>query len=310
MRASMIRLSLAVAALLLCGASITYTVLLCLTFADTTPMRLLAASTGFALELVKFSLFPVGVALWQHRQRLAALSCFSLGTVLVSVSFLASVSFFDEAAAAKASAALAGSTRYQVQQAQLEAIGKRIVLLQESAARDIEHGYRARANDTLESLEEVEQERKQLVTQLAAKPGNTGKPVAPGLVYSILAALIEVCAVAALVLPGKYLLADRNRDFRSPSRARETYEKTARLGQELNNLSHTQEQTENRSKQPAAPTPITTDLAQALQSGTVQPSYRAIARYLRCRHAKAKEAAQGLIQKGVLRSSGSGLQLA
>lgn len=177
MRASMIRLSLAVAALLLCGASITYTVLLCLTFADTTPMRLLAAGTGFALELVKFSLFPVGVALWQHRERLGALCCFALGTVLVAVSFLASVSFFDEATAAKASAALVGSTRYQAQQAQLEAVGERIALLQDSAARDLQHGYRARANDTLASLEEVERERKRLIAQLDAQPGNRWLPL-------------------------------------------------------------------------------------------------------------------------------------
>jgi len=292
MRTGLIRLSLAVAALLLCGASITYTVLLCLTFADTTPMRLLAVGTGFALELVKFSLFPVGVALWQCRRRLASLCCYSLGLVLVAVSFLASVSFFDEVTEAKASAALAGSARYQARQAQLEAAGERIALLQDSAARDLEHGYRARANATLAALEAVERERDQLIAQLEAKPASAGEPVAPALVYSVLAALIEVCAVAALVLPGRYLLAAGAGSFRSQSNAQADLEQIEPASSET------------------APGGHYSDLAQALQGGAVQPSYRAIAKYLRCRHEKAREAAQALIQQGILQPNGNGLQLA
>lgn len=70
----MIRWIFSVVAFALCIISATYTVLLCVTYADTPFLVGVNAATGLALELMKFSLFPAAMILWGRRRYFIALA--------------------------------------------------------------------------------------------------------------------------------------------------------------------------------------------------------------------------------------------
>jgi len=291
---------LRVAALLLCSASIIYTVLLCMTFADTPGLQAVAAGTGLALELVKFALFPIGLTLWRKQKRFAASASTALGALLLAMSYSASVSFFAEANDARDSRKLAHTTAHRAWEAQLTAISERITLLQQSAAVDLENGYRARANDTLTRLSKAEQERALLLTESPVAQGQSTQPIRPQVLYSIVAALIELCAIAALVLPQMAVEPPRVTGT-GPGHAQEaTKDETAPRKKEKSQCGHDKQNEEETLDK----------LSQALRNGSLTPSYRAIARYLKKGHRATRSTVQKLIQRGVLAPKGRSLQLA
>ncbi|WP_226703427.1 hypothetical protein [Microbulbifer elongatus] len=164
-------------------------------------MTVVNAAAGLALELMKFSLFPAALTLWRHGRSLIALLCYTLGSTLVAASLAASWAYFSEAQDTKTSVQLSKSMNFKIWQDQVSAVSKQISLLQQSASKDLENGYRARANSTLAKLREQDRLRSQ---HLAGRPENivsSAMPIEPKLMFAILATLIELCAIAALMLP-------------------------------------------------------------------------------------------------------------
>ena len=196
-----IGIALRCAAALLCLVSAIYTMLLCLSFAETKLLQGLMAATGFALELMKFAIFPAVFVLWQRAHRTTSLLCALLGTALIAVSFAASVAFFSEAESTKATEQLNRSAEYQLWQNQLSSLSTRIALLQDSASRDLDNGYRSRANTTLAAIEKAERKRSSLMSQRPQQIVTPQLPIDSRLTYAVLALLIEICAIAGLTVP-------------------------------------------------------------------------------------------------------------
>lgn len=189
------------AAIVLCAASAIYTMLLCINFAETIYLKGLMALTGFALELMKFAIFPTAQALWQRARQVTAILCAALGIALVTVSFIASVTFFSEAENARQVEQLSQNADYQLWHDQLVSLSDRITLLQRSASKDLENGYRARANSTLATLAEVERQRVSVMSERPQQVIDAQSPVDSRWIFSILAMLIELCAITGLVVP-------------------------------------------------------------------------------------------------------------
>ncbi|MFI2811186.1 hypothetical protein [Microbulbifer sp. JSM ZJ756] len=196
----MIRWNFSAVALALCTISAAYTVLFCVTFADTPFLVGVNAATGLALELMKFSLFPAALVLWVRRRYFIALACYVLGSTLVAISLAASWAYFSEAEDTKSSLQLSQSTSFKIWQDQVSAVSKQISLLQQSASKDLENGYRARANSTLAKLRDEERLRSKLIAEQPESTVSSAPPITLNLTQATLAALIELCAIAALML--------------------------------------------------------------------------------------------------------------
>ena len=211
----MIRWNFGVVAFALCIISATFTVLLCATYANTPFLTVVNAATGLALELMKFSLFPAALILWRRRRYLIALVCYTLGLTLVAVSLAASLAYFSEAEDTKSSQQLSQSVTFKVWQDQVSAVSKQISLLQQSASKDLENGYRARANSTLTKLRDEERLRSKLIAEQPESTVSSAPAIKSNLIGATLATLIELCAIAALML--SRLLKDHQTAEISPS---------------------------------------------------------------------------------------------
>lgn len=189
------------AAVVLCVVSTIYTMLLCINFAETVYLQGLMALTGFALELMKFAIFPTAQALWQRARQVTAILCAALGIALVTVSFIASVTFFSEVENVRQAEQLSQNADYQLWHDQLASLSDRITLLHSSASKDLENGYRARANATLATLDEVERQRARLMSERPQQVTDAQSPIDSRWIFRILALLIELCAITGLVVP-------------------------------------------------------------------------------------------------------------
>ena len=211
------------AAIVLCVASMIFTMLLCIKFAETIYLKGLMALTGLALELMKFAIFPTAQALWQRAHQVIAILCAALGIALVTVSFIASVTFFSEADSAKHAEQLSQSEDYQLWHDQIASLSDRITLLHSSASKDLENGYRARANATLATLEEVERQRARVMSERPQQVTDAQSPIDARWIFSILALLMELSIITGLVAPR--LLAQKRK--RRPYLSKKKHTRTA-----------------------------------------------------------------------------------
>ncbi|GAB2514538.1 hypothetical protein GCM10008940_16270 [Microbulbifer agarilyticus] len=90
---------------------------------------------------------------------------------------------------------------FKIWQDQVSAVSKQISLLQQSASKDLANGYRARANSTLAKLRDEERLRSKLIAEPPKSTVSSAPPLTSNLIQATLAALIELCAIAALMLP-------------------------------------------------------------------------------------------------------------
>lgn len=104
---------------------------------------------------------------------------------------------------------------FKIWQDQVSAISKKISLLQQSASKDLENGYRARANSTLAKLRDEERLRSKLIEEQPESTVSSTPPIKSNLIPAVLATLIELCSVAALML--HRLLKDRKSTEIGPS---------------------------------------------------------------------------------------------
>jgi hypothetical protein len=189
------RLSLQIASCILTGVSVVFTVLLWGQLPAESWMKIVAGLAGFALELCKFSLFPIAFLLLKNKKTLGTgVGLLLIGGLLFVVSIGASVSFLENGEQARQQQ----SALWQERQTTLTQLDERIRISQLSAAKDIDGGYRQRGLDTLKNVDEWQEKRETLINNPVIETAGVGGMNESQRFYAwlLLAILIDGCAVA------------------------------------------------------------------------------------------------------------------
>lgn len=189
------RLSLQIASCILTGVSVVFTVLLWGQLPAESWMKIIAGLAGFALELCKFSLFPLAFLLLKNKKTLGSgAGLLFIGVLLFVVSIGASVSFLENGEQARQQQ----SVVWQERQTTLAQLDERIRIGQLSAAKDIDGGYRQRGLDTLKNVEQWQEQRGTIINNpIVETAGVVGMSESQRLyAWLLLAILIDGCAVA------------------------------------------------------------------------------------------------------------------
>ena len=188
------RYSLQASSIILSLVSVVFTVALWSQLPAETWMKFVSGLAGFALELCKFSLLPLAFLFLKNRQTTAGLVLLVIGGALFVVSIGASVTFLETGEQARQQQ----SAAWQQRQNTLVQLNERIRIGQESAARDIDGGYRQRGLDTLTQVDSWQKQRETLLeTPIEQTTGLAGlNDQQRFYAWLLLAILIDGCAVA------------------------------------------------------------------------------------------------------------------
>ena len=193
------RLSLQAASFILTGVSIVFTVLLWSQLPDEIWMKIVSGFAGFALELCKFSLLPLSFVLLKSKKTMSAGALlFLFGGALFVVSIGASVAFLESGEQARQQQGAV----WQGRQTTLVQLDERIRIAQSAAEKDIAGGYRQRGLDTLEQVEQWQEQRQALLSEpVTESAGAVGLNESQRFyAWLLLAILIDGCAVAGWVV--------------------------------------------------------------------------------------------------------------
>lgn len=214
--------ALAVAGICLCGVSVWYTVDLLRTLGADKTERSLMTVTAIGFEACKFTFVPISLALYAHKKHGRATALLTLGGALLAVSMVASLGFLAAKTDQGIETAKIESDEYKSYQSRLKTIDQSITMLSSAAAIDASSQWRkARENASkrVAEMKALEQERSQTLQAMAsidatAKTETGALFTALGngwgmsaervkkLCYIIVAALLELCSIAALSLAG------------------------------------------------------------------------------------------------------------
>ena len=305
------RYSLQAASILLSLVSVVFSVALWSQLPTETWMKVISGLAGFALELCKFTLLPLSFLFLKNRKTTTGLLLLLIGGALLVVSVGASVTFLETGEQARQQQSVA----WQQRQTSLSQLDERIAIGQQSAARDIEGGYRQRGLDTLAEVDGWQQQRETLLK----------KPVVQSLGLSglddqqrfyawlLLAILIDGCAVA-----GWTLLSGQQRSLPAvtlPESTIEPVEVDSSCSPEtFSETVTTRERTcESISETTSETTTVT--VSQAIRERVVQGEFghkfsiRHFMEKEKMGHRKAKPLLEGLVEEGVLIDTGRGYQV-
>ena len=196
------RLSLQAASIILTLVSIVFTVLLWSQLPEEGWMKIISGLAGFALELCKFSLLPLSLLLLKNRETMnAGALLFLFGSSLFVVSIGASVAFLENGEQARQQQGAV----WQGRQTTLTQLDDRIRIAQSAAEKDIDGGYRQRGLDTLEQVEQWQEQRQALLSEPVALNKESAGAIGLGesqrfYAWLLLAILIDGCAVAGWVV--------------------------------------------------------------------------------------------------------------
>ena len=193
------RLSLQAASIILTLVSIVFTVLLWSQLPDEGWMKIISGLAGFALELCKFSLLPLSLLFLKNKKTMnAGVLLLLFGGSLFIVSIGASVAFLENGEQARQQQGAV----WQGRQTTLAQLDERIRIAQSSAEKDIAGGYRQRGLDTLEQVEQWQEQRQVLLSEpVAESSGAIGLGESQRFyAWLLLAILIDGCAVAGWVV--------------------------------------------------------------------------------------------------------------
>ena len=193
------RLSLQAASIILTIVSIVFTVLLWSQLPDEGWMKIISGMAGFALELCKFSLLPLSLLLLKNKKTMnAGVLLLLFGGSLFIVSIGASVAFLENGEQARQQQ----GTVWQGRQTTLAQLDERIRIAQSAAEKDIAGGYRQRGLDTLEQVEQWQEQRQALLSEpVSESSGAIGLGESQRFyAWLLLAILIDGCAVAGWVV--------------------------------------------------------------------------------------------------------------
>lgn len=193
------RLSLQAASIILTIVSIVFTVLLWSQLSDEGWMKIISGLAGFALELCKFSLLPLSLLLLKSKKTMnAGVLLLLFGGSLFIVSIGASVAFLESGEQVRQQQGAV----WQGRQTTLAQLDERIRIAQSAAEKDIAGGYRQRGLDTLEQVEQWQEQRQTLLSEpVSESSGAIGLGESQRFyAWLLLAILIDGCAVAGWVV--------------------------------------------------------------------------------------------------------------
>lgn len=228
-------LALGVAGVCLCGVSVYYTVDLLRTLGVDDSERTLMTVTAIGFEACKFAFVPIGLALYAHKKHGRATALLALGAALLAVSMVASLGFLAAKTDQGIETARLKSDEYKAYQIRLVTLDKSIAMLSSAAEIDANSQWRKARENAAARVAEIgalEQERSRTLAAMksidATASTETGalftalgngwnmpSDQVKKLCYIIVAALLELCSLAALSLAG--IAAIKVADPSSPS---------------------------------------------------------------------------------------------
>ena len=196
------RYCLNAAALVLSGVSITFTVLLWSSLPAERWAGIMTGIAGLALEVCKFVLIPTSFILLKQKRLTLGFLSLLFGSLLFVVSIGASVGFLENSEQKQQKQSAVWIQR----QASITSIDEQIATLQRNADNDTRNGFRARALETMDRINVLRDDKKQLMNapqhsgssfgalaSIAGMDGQHNRAWA----WLILALLIDGCAVIA-----------------------------------------------------------------------------------------------------------------
>ena len=201
---------------LLCGASLTCSVVLWAGEHQNFYAMILAGVIAGSLESCKFIFFPIAAQLWQQdKAKGFALYCLS-GCLLV-LSIFATVAFFETGSNATVKQAVTSSAMYQILSDDVKSLERQIDTMNQLLNADLKHDFRARAYNQNKQLDVLNLKKEAAITRLTnlrvepingihsmfnaiANTFNANVETVRHVVYVIAAIFMDVCGIACLML--------------------------------------------------------------------------------------------------------------
>ena len=202
-----IKITTFILGIILALISMVCSILMWISFANSTLDILMAAITSASLVGASYIFIPMIVRLYEFKRWALLTATLILEVILVLSSLAATISWLESRYQTTFHLELSGSTSYQHQQTQINDLTNRINELSALAKLDRENGFRTRAGSLLNKAERLSQERQFLISQKTTRQSdNSGTTLANDLgdqryvLWTVLAVLVDGCPMVCFAV--------------------------------------------------------------------------------------------------------------